>query len=327
MIKEIIKFILSLFGKKGEGTGLIESPKDYRDLPLSSLFGKKENETPKEYKIPYKLKVKNQGNTPYCVGYAGSSIKEYLEKKEGNDIEFDPVWLYNECKKIDGMPGFQGTYFRAVLKVLKNKGAKPLNGKESDADKYRIGAYAKVDTDFNSIRRAIYEFGAVLIGFQGSNQGWSGIVVRRPFSGESTWGHATIGIEFEELTITGQNSWGTKAHNEGLFKFLANYEPIEVWVVTNDLPNDWEELLKKGEKPQYEFTYNLSIGQTNQHIKMLQYCLKYDGCYPQEQDCTGHFGEVTKQAVILFQERHNIKPASGFVGPLTRTKLNELFNK
>lgn len=330
-MKNLIKFIRNLFSKKKEikevdwRDGLLPSPTDFRDIPLSAV-SKITAPTPEKYRIPYVLTIKNQGNSPHCVGYACAAIKEYLERKEGNFIEFDGDWIYNECKKIDGIPNIQGTYFRSGLKVLKDTGAKPLNGKEEDAYKYRIGGYASVDCDFNSLKRAIYEFGAILMGFIGSDGGWQFAVIRAPKSGEIQWGHATTGIGFEITLINGQNSWGEQWGEKGLFHFLESYKPFEAWAVLVDLPNDWKELLSNEDlKPKYFFQNNLSVGIRNDEVKILQDCLKFLGCLSKEQESTGYFGIITKTATILFQQRYGIQPTSGFVGSLTRAKLNELF--
>jgi len=58
-------------------------------------------------------------------------------------------------------------------------------------------------------------------------------------------------------------------------------------------------------------------------VQMLQECLKYLGLfnYP---ECTGYFGGITLKAVKAFQILNDI-PATGFVGPLTRAKLNSIF--
>ncbi|OHA79192.1 MAG: hypothetical protein A2658_02435 [Candidatus Yonathbacteria bacterium RIFCSPHIGHO2_01_FULL_44_19] len=36
---------------------------------------------------------------------------------------------------------------------------------------------------------------------------------------------------------------------------------------------------------------------------------------------TTYFGAATRAAVIKYQKKYNISPASGYVGPLTRGKL------
>jgi len=120
-----LEFLVSLFKKpkKGRGTGWIPDIKDYRDIPLSAI-SKKEVSTPENYSIPYKLTMKDQGSNSQCVAYVCSTIKEYLERKEGHYIKFDPDWIYKRCKEIDNYNG-PGTYFKIGLKTLLDKGAMP----------------------------------------------------------------------------------------------------------------------------------------------------------------------------------------------------------
>ena len=333
MLKKLFHWIKNLlFGEKIKSEssvyGFITSPKDYRDIPLSAISAS-ENPTPPLYRIPFKLPVKNQGSDPSCVGFAGSYIKEYLEWKEtGSYVEFDGLWLYKECKKIDNMPLFKGTFFRSVLKVLYNKGAMPVGGNEEDVEKYRIGGYAKIeDTSPESIKRAIYIYGAILLGFRGSNGGWRSIIIRKPEITEEQWGHAIAGEGFEVDYIDGLNQWGEKYHDKGRLKIPSDYEPVEAWAVLTDLPNNWKELIpNKEDKPKYQFVYDLMFGQTNQQVVALQNCLKYEGCMSKDTPSTGYFGIITLNAVKLFQGRYNITPVKGYVGIKTRTKLNQLFN-
>lgn len=320
----IIKFIQSLFGKKeepGNGKGLIFSLPDYRDIPMSAVL-KDYQDLPAEYEIPYRLTIKNQGSTSQCVAYSGSTMKEEKEMREQNNIVFDPDWLYKECKKIDGIPNVQGTYFRTVLSVLKNKGAKPLGGKESDAEKYRIGAYVRIDNDYKARRQAIFQWGVVLTGFTMTNEGWATKDVRPPRNGENKFGHAISEIGWKEKN-KGQNSWGNWGEN-GYFWIPNDYTPIESWAILTDLPNNWKELLQGQEnKPQYTFKENLFVGIRNDDVRFLQDALKWLGLMSQEQVSTGYFGEITLNAVKLFQLRYGL-PTTGYFGPLSQDKINQL---
>ncbi len=318
-------FLLDLIRKwfkKEYGTGLLEDPIDYRDISMSAV-SKKESPLPESYTIPYVLGVKKQGSDPICVGCSTSSLKENKERIEGNFIDFDAWWLYSECKKSDGMPDYPGTYFRSGLKVLQKIGCKPVDGVVSD--EYRIGGYIRVPCDYKSLKRAIYEFGGVLIGFKGSNKGWKSAYIRPPKSGEHQWGHAVYAVGYDKEYITIQNSWGKHWGKKGYGYFNEKYLPFSAWAIVNDLPNNWKELLKKPEKPKYEFINNLYKGLQNEEVKILQDCLNYLGCMNYKS--TGYFGSLTFQAVKNFQIRYNIFPRSGFVGPLTREKLNNQFNK
>ncbi|MBI2625975.1 MAG: SMP-30/gluconolactonase/LRE family protein [Candidatus Nealsonbacteria bacterium] len=83
------------------------------------------------------------------------------------------------------------------------------------------------------------------------------------------------------------------------------------------------------------FTQNLYSGAQSGEVKNLQQFLsQYPDIYPEGQ-VTGYFGPLTQNAVKRFQEKYAddiLKPsgltvATGYVGPATRAKLNELAQK
>lgn len=81
------------------------------------------------------------------------------------------------------------------------------------------------------------------------------------------------------------------------------------------------------------FSQNLYFGMKNSQVRCLQEFLKSQGraIYP-EALTTGYFGGLTKEAIIRFQEKYaseilaplGLKNSTGFVGPATRKKLNQL---
>jgi hypothetical protein len=70
----------------------------------------------------------------------------------------------------------------------------------------------------------------------------------------------------------------------------------------------------------YNFTFNLKLGMNGEAVTELQKRLTSEGVY--SSPITGYFGQLTLAAVKLYQTKHNIVPASGFVGSLTRAQLN-----
>jgi peptidoglycan hydrolase-like protein with peptidoglycan-binding domain len=80
-----------------------------------------------------------------------------------------------------------------------------------------------------------------------------------------------------------------------------------------------------------EFSSDLSVGMENEDIKKLQQILVDEGVYP-EGKISGYFGNLTQAAVVRFQEKYKseiLAPAgmdkgTGYVGPATRTKLNQI---
>ena len=228
-----------------EQHGLIESPPDSRDRLLSGIMPEIKR-YPESIPRPFDLTIFNQGSSPSCVGWSGAATKQYLEMREREFTLPDGEWLYKECKKIDGMPNVKGTFFRAVLSVLKNVGCK-LQGVDNDPSIYRIKEYRRVDDlSFEGLKKDIFVFGHALAGWRGSNAGWSGEVLRAPRAGEATWGHATALTHYYKDYLGGQNSWGEARHNKGLFKSPKDYLPFEAWVVVLDALNEPQADVKRG---------------------------------------------------------------------------------
>ncbi len=76
----------------------------------------------------------------------------------------------------------------------------------------------------------------------------------------------------------------------------------------------------------YVFNRDLKFGLRSASVRDLQTVLStMPDIYPEGQ-ITGYFGPLTLAAVKRFQTKYGI-PATGFVGPLTRAKLNQLFGQ
>ena len=107
------------------------------------------------------IPVLNQGQEPSCVGYSSVGLKREQEKIEVNKvINFSGQDLYEECKKIDGIPDKQGTYIRIAMKILQNTGVKDVAG-----NTYKIGAYTKVN-NLEELKYAIVANGFAVIGVE-----------------------------------------------------------------------------------------------------------------------------------------------------------------
>ncbi|MBI3589288.1 MAG: peptidoglycan-binding protein [Candidatus Liptonbacteria bacterium] len=68
------------------------------------------------------------------------------------------------------------------------------------------------------------------------------------------------------------------------------------------------------------FERDLAVGQSGSDVLALQQFLIDQNFYP-EKLLTGYFGELTRQALIRFQQAQNITPAQGYFGPVTREAL------
>ena len=74
------------------------------------------------------------------------------------------------------------------------------------------------------------------------------------------------------------------------------------------------------------FVKDLTLGNRNEDVRRLQQLLATDPEIYPEGIVSGNFGGLTQRAIRRFQEKYGIKPVNGRVGPLTRAKLDEVFN-
>ncbi|MEK7561142.1 MAG: carboxypeptidase regulatory-like domain-containing protein [Patescibacteria group bacterium] len=104
---------------------------------------------------------------------------------------------------------------------------------------------------------------------------------------------------------------------------LFSYVPIPKELPVKALP--------PGQAVKLEILRNLKAGDEGADVRALQEFLRDSGLYP-EGLITGFFGDLTKRAVIRFQEKYAAeilvpvgeKKGTGFVGAATRRKVNEL---
>ena len=220
------------------GLGAHPSPPDPRDFPLE--LPPLTAPLPKRYVWAGLGPLLNQGNTPECVAYSHVGLKQWEEKRDGNGIvPFDPDWLYRECKRIDGMPGTDGTTGRAAMKVLKAQGC-ATKGHPEMAVHYRIAAYYAVPLSVDSIKRAILAYGPVTTGEEWPYSWFSPVhnVVPKP-AGGIAGGHETLRYGWDDDAAGGswyiRNSWGKYAGTtSGNFILPYRYEHIgggsvELW--------------------------------------------------------------------------------------------------
>jgi len=111
----------------------------------------------------------------------------------------------------------------------------------------------------------------------------------------------------------------------------ANVDQASVEVKGTSAQKVQKQALPPGQAVKLAILRNLSVGSTGEDVKTLQELLVKEGVYPAGL-ITGYFGELTKQAVIRFQEKYaseilsplGFRKGTGFVGPSTRKKMNEL---
>ena len=94
------------------------------------------------------------------------------------------------------------------------------------------------------------------------------------------------------------------------------------------------EIVSSAEIVSYVFIRNLAFGERSEDVKHLQEILAQDKEIYPEGIISGYYGFLTQKAVERFQIKRQIVSSGtaettgfGLVGPLTRTKINEVFGK
>ncbi len=213
---------------QGFALGAIQSPPDHRDYIYGQMVSI--DQLPKLF-FWDKLPVRNQGSFGTCVGFASAGVKDRQEAKNypSRSISTSPLFIYEECKKQDGIPNTQGTYPRVAMKVLKDVGVckeqtfpyslltdinrmpAPPQTAYDEAKQFVIGAYAKAQI-IDEIKHAIATQGPVLAGvmvtqsFVDAPNG----VIPAP-AGNILGGHAICvdGYDDSKQMFRFANSWGS----------------------------------------------------------------------------------------------------------------------
>lgn len=116
-------------------------------------------------------------------------------------------------------------------------------------------------------------------------------------------------------TIVINDSWGSAYGKNGLRYLSEDFIKTRVEEVGYiiDLP---DELIP----PPFRFEKNLRLGMRNVDVLQLQRRFVKEGVATYEP--TGYFGFLTLASAIAYQKKYGITPAYGFVGVITRARLN-----
>jgi len=190
-------------------------------------------------------------------------------------------------------------------------------------------SYFYVDqTSIDSVAQAIEQNDGVILLLTGQNDTGTWLSEFPALTTRIDWRHFMYAGKAKMVngkkTIIAKQSWGKAAGNKGWQCFP------EEWFTSGNVLQVGALVYNNSGTPQFRHTFsvNMSLGQSGDEIKMLQKALRMDGEFTYPSD-TGFYGEVTRAAVLAFQNKYKI-PTSGtngtVVGPLTRTQLNKLYS-
>ena len=205
--------------------------------------------------------IKDQKSRPTCVSFAGAAMKEFQEKTEhereikegkrgesGKVYDYSEQWLYQNCKKIDGIENEGGTYIRAVMKVMHKIGVptekawlytddgidigKPKFWSEMIARWAIIGSYWSC-ANLNELKVALIDAPVVIgvpVFLEWANPS-KGIINYPSNPGKIYGGHAILACGFnnEKQMIKIKNSWGDSWGDKGYGYLPYRYIDDFLW--------------------------------------------------------------------------------------------------
>ena len=206
--------------------GWIKDPVDKRDYNVRQLLlpVKKVAVLPDNFTVYADTIIYDQGQTPRCVAYASSGVKtdeEFLQW--GQRYKFDADWLYGECKKIDGIPGEDGTFPRIACQILQQRGDVVLtfgvakcccfsnNGNPKPDLKWKIDSYYRIDSSNSDsdIKQILFNYGSFLAASSWYSNWFEKFNVFPVPNGMANGGHCFRIIGWNAIGWIVANSWGT----------------------------------------------------------------------------------------------------------------------
>ena len=275
--------------------------------------------------------VENQQKIPACGAHAGSYLKDIQDVTRTS-----PEYLWKRIKQIDNYPPERGTDMLSILKTLQTRGVcgaslLPNNTSldlatytdpstitmpmDADAQDHRIDTYAfQFNPTMDDIKRAIYTHGAVIALLKVDSNWWlpAWNALQMPLDPPTNVvsGHFIILYGYGQNLLYGLNEWSDQWGVKGTFTIDASYLPFITEIGT------------AVDTSFGRFQRDMGQGAIGLDVYSLQkYLVSHGfGTYTP----TGFYGSLTAASVKLFQRTYGIQQ-TGFVGPITRGKLNILY--
>lgn len=185
------------------GLGAIESPPDARDYPLEL---DQATPLPASFTVAHLSPIYNQHQTPMCVAYSAAGEQQSFDlADQGHTYAWDFAYFF---RRIGGGPN--GAIIRNALDERLHRGYPllPSNSGNSQAA-HRIAAYYAVSKTQDSLKRALVQYGTLVLGTPWFNSWFDpnpdGTL---PSADYIVGGHAIDVTGYDAQGLWLSNSWG-----------------------------------------------------------------------------------------------------------------------
>jgi hypothetical protein len=346
------KFFKRFFRKEQFGYGWLGDEREYldeRNYHTEEIF--------KSYPSPNWIEkkpsewrrfepIRNQSTSGSCVAHSlalALGIENYLE--EGKFEILSARFIYSRgYVEPDG-----GMYYLQALEIARKEGTcleqqMPSIGlnenemrKTDDetpnvrwvAQIYKANSYVFLPLDIDVIAGIIEQTKkGILLGTRFNKGGFANPEVILDKNG--IYGHAVCCTSYTlykgKKALIFQNSWGRD--NWGINGLgIITEEQFKNGVVLAAYLVDFKYEPQKINKPKLIINArNLKVGDRGNDVIKLQVGLQWLGYFPAEQECTGYYGGLTRQAVREFQKNYSLQ-VTGIADLNTIEKFNEIFGR
>lgn len=338
-----------LFKKKYNPIGCLPDtrPQDQKDLDVkfgeivakANIVNWREKPESEWRKFP----ALDQDGANACVAFTAKKLLGvYYQQKYNDWVDFSAAHIYQRRanKPLGGMAGYD------IWRILKEgttlEQFAPSKGNDYQLDSVKVepieedvGKIFRIDSEIilpikniDEVASVIQTTGkAVMVWFYFNEKEWARdipYIQDYSLTPETAWGrHSVAAVDFtlwngKKALIIEDSAWFGGLNRRII---LEDFYQHRNFYTAYFMKFNFEMAMLR---PQYVFKKDLSFGMTDKDVMMLQEILKYEKLFPMNVESTGYFGSITFEAVKKWQAKYGI-PSTGYVGQITRAKLNSLY--
>jgi len=289
--------------------------------------------------------IRNQSTSSSCVAHSlalALGIENYLEEERFEVLSARFIYARGYVAETGG-----GMYYLQALEIARKEGTcleqqMPSMGLDENAMRrrddetpnvrwvaqiYKANSYVFLPLDIDVIAGVLEQTKkGILLGTRFNSGGFSNPEVILDKNG--IYGHAVTATDYTlyngKKALIFQNSWGRD--NWGINGLgIITEEQFKNGVVLAVYLVDFKYEPQKTNKPKMVINANfLKVGDRGPEVVKLQIGLQWLGYFPANQECTGYYGGITRQAVRDFQKNYGLL-VTGNADLNTIKKFNEIF--